>query len=67
MSMNEETISNYLSEISGFCHKGFTIKTEKNKTFATGIKWDTNDPEDINYLPDEIEIPNEILTESESN
>lgn len=65
--MNQEKINNYLSEMSGFSHKGFTIKTEKNKTFATGIKWNTNDPEDINYLPDEIEIPNEILTESENN
>ena len=65
--MSKEKISNYLSEMSGFSHKGFTIKTEKNKTFATDIKWDTNNPDDINYLPDEIEIPNEILTESEAN
>lgn len=36
--MNQEKISNYLSEMSGFCHKGFAIKTEKNKTFATDIK-----------------------------
>ena len=63
--MNEERISDYLSELSGFCHKGFEIKTEKNKTFAVNIKWDIDDKDDLNYLPDKIEIPNKILKESE--
>ena len=61
--MDEEKISNYLSEMSGFSHKGFTIKTEKNKTFAINIKWDVEDKDDLNYLPDKIEIPDEILKE----
>lgn len=65
--MNEERISNYLSELSGFYHNGFEIKTEKNKTFAINIKWNADNHDDLNYLPDKIEIPDKILKESESD
>ena len=61
--MNKEKINDYLIEISGFCHKGFEIKTENNKTFAVNIKWTADNPDDLNYLPDKIEIPDKILKE----
>lgn len=59
--MNNEKISDYLTELSGFCNKGFEIKTEKNKTFAVNIEWDVDDKDDLNYLPNKIEIPDKIL------
>ena len=63
--MNTQKISDYLSELSGFCHNGFEIKTENDKTFAVNIKWDVDDKDDLNYLPDKIQIPNNILKEGE--
>lgn len=63
--MNTQKISDYLSELSGVCHNGFEIKTENDKTFAVNIKWDVDDKDDLNYLPDKIQIPNNILKESE--
>ncbi len=36
----EEAISNYLSDQSGFCHKGFSYEEADGRIHITNIIWD---------------------------
>lgn len=39
----EEAIGDYISELTGFCHKGFVYEIKGNDILVSKIKWDTRD------------------------
>lgn len=59
-NMTEEEVSEYLTEETGFCHKGFTLKKPPSMKFfigqdgASGISCNSFD-EFVQYLKDEVE------------
>lgn len=53
--------------MSGGKTAGYFFKHELGGTFmkATRILWDVDNPEDLEFLPSEIEIPAEMVDEDE--
>lgn len=67
-----DILSDYLSDVYGFCHKGFDFEVtfnefnEPSDTIVTNIKWDV-DIEESRSLDKQIETARSIVQESHEN